>query len=130
MSVARLRGHEEPAESSDSLLRGSKSSAMPSRLVAPSEIFRQTCLDREIATNPRNTQLTTPEGFFLSPAFWKKSCETCSRTLWAGACSVSKTRRGGMNNLSRKHNGNVELDRCLEEGTQLALLHRISGIVS
>jgi uroporphyrinogen-III synthase len=32
--------------------------------------------------------------------------------------------------VSRKHSANVVLDRSLEDGTQLALLHRISGIVS
>ena len=32
--------------------------------------------------------------------------------------------------VSRKHSASVELDRSLEDGTQLALLHRISGIVS
>lgn len=32
--------------------------------------------------------------------------------------------------MSRKYTANVEWDRSLEDGTQLALLHRISGIVS
>jgi len=103
---------------------------LPSELYPLAKFPTKHVSTREGGTARAISQLATLEGLLPSRTFWQESCDTSNRTIPGRGPECLETYRGGCEQVSRNYTANIDCDRCLEEGTQLALLHRISGIVS